>query len=114
MEHLEWHKHAFLDANNKVIAVSIFGEDAHGSQLIQDIKEQLGAVNAVCCCDNGETDFGAYWINNRFTGIKHFPSFILDEETYEWIPPTPKPTDGKNYWWNEETISWIEIEDPAE
>jgi hypothetical protein len=69
MEHLEWHKHAFLDADNKVIAVTVFDESAHGSQLIEDVKEQLGAVRFICCCDNGETNVGAYWDENSSSWI---------------------------------------------
>ena len=33
-----------------------------------------------------------------------FPSWTLDEETFLWKPPTPKP-DG-NYIWNESTQTW--------
>jgi hypothetical protein len=87
MEHLEWHKHAFIDADNKVIAVPIFDESAHGSQLLEDVKEQLGAVAYICCCDNSETNIGAYWNAGRFTSIKHSPSDVLNTETYEWEPP---------------------------
>jgi hypothetical protein len=93
MEHLEWHKHAFIDADNKVIAVPIFDESAHGSQLLEDIKEQLGAVAYICCCDNGEANVDAYWINGRFTSPKHVSSFVLNTETYEWEPPAPPETE---------------------
>ena len=110
MEHLEWHKHAFLDADSKVIAVPVFDEDAHGSQLLEDIKEQVGAVAYICCCDNGEANVDAYWINGRFTTPKHFPSFILNTETYDWEPPIPVPNDNKRYTWDEATISWKERE----
>ena len=26
----------------------------------------------------------------------------------KWEPPVPRPVDGKNYYWDEPTISWIE------
>ena len=38
-----------------------------------------------------------------------FPSWTLNTSTYLWEAPTPAPTDGKNYEWNEETQSWTEI-----
>jgi len=38
-----------------------------------------------------------------------FPSWTLNEETCLWISPTPYPTDGKLYTWNEETLSWTEV-----
>jgi hypothetical protein len=39
-----------------------------------------------------------------------FPSWTLDVNTGSWVPPTPMPTDGKRYSWNEETLSWDELE----
>lgn len=44
-----------------------------------------------------------------------FPSWILNETTFEWDPPIPKPDDIitetsiTTYDWNEETLSWDEI-----
>jgi hypothetical protein len=35
-----------------------------------------------------------------------FPSWSFSEESYDWIPPVPRPTDGNEYRWNEETLSW--------
>ena len=37
--------------------------------------------------------------------LKPYASWIFDEPSCRWIPPTPMP-DGK-YRWNEETVSWI-------
>lgn len=37
-----------------------------------------------------------------------FPSWTFDEETLSYVPPTPKPIDGKDYIWNEEKQQWIE------
>lgn len=39
-----------------------------------------------------------------------FPSWSFDEETCDFIPPTPYPDDGNVYYWNEETLSWIQDE----
>jgi hypothetical protein len=40
-----------------------------------------------------------------------YPSWI--REGSFWNSPTPMPTDGKRYTWDEETLSWIEFEIPA-
>jgi hypothetical protein len=37
-----------------------------------------------------------------------FASWVLDETTCSFEPPTPRPTDGR-YRWDEPTTSWIEI-----
>ena len=46
-------------------------------------------------------------INDVFIEPQPFNSWALDEN-FNWQPPTPYPTDGNNYYWNEETTSWEE------
>jgi hypothetical protein len=43
--------------------------------------------------------------NNVFIAPQPFVSWSLDEN-FDWQPPTPYPTDGNNYQWNEETQTW--------
>ena len=38
------------------------------------------------------------------------PSFVWNNELQTWEPPIPYPSDDKNYRWDEDTISWVEIE----
>ena len=47
---------------------------------------------------------------DAFIPQKPFPSWELNADTCQWEPPTPYPDDGKNYYWDEDTISWKEIE----
>ena len=47
---------------------------------------------------------------DAFIPPKPFASWILDEETCLWNAPVARPTDDKSYSWNEDTLSWIEIE----
>lgn len=46
---------------------------------------------------------------DAFIAPKPYPSWILNEQSCDWGPPVPYPTDGKKYFWNEETISWDEV-----
>lgn len=48
-------------------------------------------------------------ILDAFVPPKPFNSWILNVNTCLWDPPTPMPTDGKSYYWNEDSLSWIEI-----
>lgn len=45
---------------------------------------------------------------DAFIPPKFYNSWILNEETCLWEPPTPMPNDGKSYRWDEDTTSWIE------
>jgi hypothetical protein len=48
---------------------------------------------------------------DAFIPPKPYASWILDEDTCLWNAPTAYPEDDKNYTWNEDTLSWIEIEE---
>lgn len=47
---------------------------------------------------------------DAFIPVKFFSSWVLDEATCQWKPPTEKPNDGKEYVWDEPTVSWVEVE----
>lgn len=46
---------------------------------------------------------------DAFIPPQPFESWILDEETCLWDAPIPHPNDGKQYQWDEPTLSWLEI-----
>lgn len=48
-------------------------------------------------------------VNDVFYAPKPFQSWILNESTWSWEAPTPYPTDGNLYDWDEATTSWIEV-----
>jgi len=44
-----------------------------------------------------------------FYALQPFPSWTISAPTWTWEAPTPMPTDGKQYKWDEATKSWTEI-----
>jgi hypothetical protein len=46
---------------------------------------------------------------DAFIAPQPYLSWVLDEETCLWQSPIPCPIDGKNYYWDETTLTWIEI-----
>jgi hypothetical protein len=46
---------------------------------------------------------------DAFLPPRPFPSWVLDEDTCQWSAPTPMPTDGKMYNWDENSKSWVEF-----
>jgi hypothetical protein len=44
-----------------------------------------------------------------FVAPKPYPSWLLDAATCQWNAPVPYPGDGKEYVWDEATISWREV-----
>lgn len=47
--------------------------------------------------------------NDVFYAPQPFASWVLDQADWTWKAPTPYPTDGKPYRWDEATTSWVEI-----
>lgn len=39
-----------------------------------------------------------------------FPSWVFDPVTARFIPPIPKPQDGKKYVWDEPNTNWLLVE----
>lgn len=44
-----------------------------------------------------------------FIPPKPYPSWVLNTQTFVYMPPIDYPTDGKDYIWNEETLAWVEL-----
>ena len=49
------------------------------------------------------------YINDVFIPPKPFSSWVLNNTTWTWDAPTPMPTDGKLYQWDEATKAWTEV-----
>lgn len=49
-------------------------------------------------------------VNDVFIAPQPYTSWTLDSVTWIWLAPTPAPTDGKFYKWDELTTSWVELE----
>lgn len=43
---------------------------------------------------------------DAFIPPRPYPSWTLNEDTCRWQAPTPMPSDGQLYTWNEDTTSW--------
>jgi hypothetical protein len=48
-------------------------------------------------------------IRDAFISPQPYPSWVINETTYQWEAPVPYSTDGKDYYWDEATLSWVEI-----
>jgi hypothetical protein len=115
---------AQLNESNTVTQVIV----VHNNELMQDGVEYEAKGVAFC-----QSLFGAstQWkqtsyngnIRKNYAGIGHtydagrdafippqpYPSWVLDEATCNWDAPVAQPTDGKQYRWDESTVSWTEV-----
>jgi len=111
----------FAKVNNNIVEQVIVAEpeffetfvDTSPGEWIQTSYNTKGGVHA-----SGGTP-----LRKNFAGIgftydkdldafippKPFNSWVLNEETCLWDPPTSEPNDDKNYRWDESTTSWVEV-----
>lgn len=45
--------------------------------------------------------------NDVFYAPQQFPSWVLNTQTWLWDSPVPYPDDGRDYRWDEDTITWV-------
>jgi hypothetical protein len=47
--------------------------------------------------------------NDVFYPPQPYPSWIIIAPNWTWTAPTPYPSDGNQYTWDETTKSWVEV-----
>lgn len=107
---------AELDANNIVVCVTVGdNNDPNGDEGYQWLINNLGGTWVQTSYNgNFRKNYAAVGFiydatRDAFIPPKPYDSWLLDEETCLWQAPTPLPTDGKTYSWNEATLSWDEV-----
>jgi hypothetical protein len=51
--------------------------------------------------------------NDVFYAPQPYASWTISAPTWTWEAPTPMPTDGKIYKWDEPTLAWVEVAEPV-
>lgn len=54
-----------------------------------------------------DTSYTVDGLEGVFYAPQPYPSWILDTSTFLWEAPVPYPNDGKEYYWDEATQSWV-------
>lgn len=105
---------AEIDANNVVLRVLVGdNNDPAGDEGYQWLIGNLGghwiktSYNASIRKNFAGIDYIYDEKRDAFIPPKPFPSWILDEETCRWNPPTPYPNDEGVYVWDEDSLAWI-------
>ena len=110
--------YAFLD-NNNVVTEVITGIDE--TELIEglDTETWYGNFRGQTCKRTSYNNnirkqyagigFTYDVVNDVFVAPQPFPSWSLDAN-HDWQPPTPRPTEGMGWYWDEDSLSWKEVE----
>jgi hypothetical protein len=111
---------AKLDENNIVVFVTVGRQEDDGKEA--ELSARTGDVYKQTSynTNRGIHALGGQPFRKNFAGIgftydserdafippKPFNSWLLDEVTCQWEAPTPYPTDGFTYNWNESELAW--------
>jgi hypothetical protein len=105
---------AEIDENNIVLRVLVGDNDSPNEGHDWFVKNLGGTWIQTNYNGNIRKNFASVGYSfdpkrDAFISPKPYESWLLDEETCTWTAPTHHPTDGKNYRWDQPTISWIEV-----
>jgi hypothetical protein len=84
-----------------------------GGEWVQTSYNTHGGVNSRdggTALHKNYAGIGYTFDGTGFAAPQPFASWSLNSETYLWESPTPMPTDGKRYTWDEDSTSWVEVE----
>ena len=119
--------YAFIDSNNLVVKVltgvdeTVTQNGVGGStEAWEQFYESQSWHEGLTCKRTSYNATNGY--RKQFAGIGYtfdadadvfvapqpYASWTLDSN-YDWQPPTPYPTDGETYYWNEEELAWAGI-----
>jgi hypothetical protein len=111
---------ANIDDNNVVTQVIVAEQDFINSGAVGDPSKWIQTSYNT---SGGQHKNGGTPLRKNYAGIgysydvsrdafippKPYDSWVLDEDTCWWTAPTPMPTDGKLYQWNELGMVWEEV-----
>ncbi len=113
--------YAYLDENNIVVAVTVGKDEA---ELIDGLDTETYyaqgtpyTVKRTSYNNNIRKQYAGIGysydsVNDVFIAPQPYSSWSLDDN-FDWQPPTPQPAE-KGWYWDELTLSWIEIESLAQ
>jgi hypothetical protein len=117
---------AQIDENNIVVQVLVIEQDVVDTGIFGDparwVQTSYNTKGGVHYGPDGQPD-GGKALRKNYAGIgytydpvldafivpKPFSSWLLNTDTCDWEPPTPYPSDGNLYTWDEATQSWVQV-----
>lgn len=107
--------YAELDSDNTVLQVIVadtkeWCEQNLGGTWVQTSYNTLGGEHPEGRpLHKNYAGIGYKFDGTGFYAPQPYDSWTLNPDTYLWEAPTPMPTDGKLYSWDEATTSWVEV-----
>ena len=118
--------YAYLNSDNIVTQVIVGKDEDEGGV---DWEQYYGAVRTSYNTHGGQHMNGGTPFRYNYAGIGYtfsdapewaaqggafiplqpFPSWVLNPDTALWDAPTPMPTEGGPWEWDEDTLAWVSV-----
>lgn len=104
---------AEIDENNIVLRVTV-GDNNEADEGYQWLIDNLGGTwvktsyNGTIRKNYAGIGFTYDEVRDAFIPPRPFESWLVNENTCLWEAPVVYPIDGKPYYWDESTLSWVE------
>ena len=118
--------YAFLDDNGIVTGVIVGRDENDLPDWITSWEAYYGNRHGQTCLRTsyntyaGQHSLGGTPFRGNYAGIGYryddtldafippqpFPSWTLDESTFQWVAPVPYPDDGELYLWDDNLLNW--------
>lgn len=96
----------FAVVTEGVVQNIVEAEDSFPLQLMFEDSSIIEVTEAT-----GNANIGCEVLDGKFVPLKPiFDSWVLDKKTLTWNAPIKKPTSKNLHFWNEDTLSWVEID----
>ena len=100
---------AEINTDNIVQRVIVAEQDFINSGAVGDSFNWVQtSYNGNFRCNYAGSGYTYDKTRDAFIAPQPYPSWTLVEATCQWESPTPMPTDGKMYTWDEDTTAWVE------
>lgn len=86
---------------------AVLDESGVVMNIVMVPDEEAETPTLVAYTDANPAYIGGDYVGGYFYPPQPFPSWMRSQG--EWMPPTPYPTDGERYYWDEATLSWVEM-----
>lgn len=104
--------YGFVDKDNLLLGTAIVVEgDGETIARIQNDEYQAVAAYPIFPEIVPPARMETFWDGTRFLPPKPYPSWIWNENMNTWISPITYPSDGGIYSWNEESASWVIVQE---
>jgi len=121
--------YALLDSDGIVTQVFTGRDENDLADGVDDWEAYYGNVHGQTCLRTSyntvgnQHAFGGTPFRGNYAGVGYrydetldafippqpFPSWMLDQSTFQWSSPVTYPDDGATYEWDEEAGSWAEV-----